>query len=277
MLWVLQTNFFSEPGYARLVAALERLNRPHVVVKPVPFTDRLLAVDVDTSSAKLDIDALPEPELDTNQNIIAFGSYTLAKIAVQRGWRPGAFIDNLAYDAWSAGWGAQRLLNPNAQIVRLGAAAFADDTAFVRPVEDSKSFAGKLFEREEFQQWRDQILQHTQLGDPLDADTMITISAPQVIHTETRLFIVDGEIATYSQYRRGGRVHASAELVDDEVLEFARECVAAWRPNDAFAFDIAQTPNGCKIIEVNCINASGFYACDMITLVMALERFSEAR
>jgi hypothetical protein len=47
--------------------------------------------------------------------------------------------------------------------------------------------------------------------------------------------------------------------------------VDIWQPDDAFVLDIAETSEGFKIIEINCLNASGFYACEMDKVVIALE------
>jgi len=47
--------------------------------------------------------------------------------------------------------------------------------------------------------------------------------------------------------------------------------VDLWSPDVGFVLDIADTPEGFKVIEVNCLNASGFYACDMAKVVFALE------
>jgi hypothetical protein len=35
--------------------------------------------------------------------------------------------------------------------------------------------------------------------------------------------------------------------------------------------DIADTPNGLKIVEINNINSAGWYRCDMQKLVTSLE------
>jgi hypothetical protein len=39
----------------------------------------------------------------------------------------------------------------------------------------------------------------------------------------------------------------------------------------AFVMDICLTPDGWKIVEINCVNCSGFYRGDLQKLVMALE------
>lgn len=82
---------------------------PKVFVKPVPFTDKLISADHDLSKG-VDVDDLEDIILPDGP-AIAIGSYTLSKIAAKRGWKPGAFLDNLSYDIWSAKWGDD-ILNP---------------------------------------------------------------------------------------------------------------------------------------------------------------------
>lgn len=270
MLWVLQTDFYSEPGYCRLVDGIERLGLPLVLVKPVPFTHRLLPAAADTSTSSIAVEQMPEAEIDANRPIIPMGSYTLARIGQERGWRPGAMLENLDYTTWSTAWGVQRLLNPNAQVCRFQDANFDEETAFIRPVEDSKSFSGRVFERGEWRGWKARVLANSQPSDPLNHDTEVLIAAPVAIYTETRCWVVGGELVTVSGYRRGKQV-AYTPGADDEVLSFAAECIASWTPNPAFVLDIAQTPDGCRIVEVNCLNAAGFYAADTLKLICALE------
>lgn len=270
MLWLLQSNFFREAGYARLVETLARLSLPYVVVKPVPFTQRLVRADVDTSHARVDVDELPDVEIDATQPVVSMGSYTLARIAEQRGYRPGAWLRGLDYRAWSTAWAPERLLNPRARVARFGDADFDDEVAFVRPVEDSKAFAGKVFERGEWRGWKRRVLETAQATDPLNVDTEVLLAPPATIFTETRCWVVDGRIVTVSGYRRGKHV-VYTPGADDEVLAFAQQCIEAWVPNDAFVLDVAQTPDGCKIVEVNCLNAAGFYAADVLKLVSAIE------
>jgi hypothetical protein len=40
--------------------------------------------------------------------------------------------------------------------------------------------------------------------------------------------------------------------------------------------DVCSTPNGLKIVEINTINAAGFYAGNIQSLVLALEAMEEA-
>jgi hypothetical protein len=144
--WVVQSNLYGEEGFESLDAALERLGLPYSLHKVVPFVGTL----------EPDVDPPPGP-------VIVMGSYTLARVARERGWSPGAFLDNLDFQVQREHWG-ELFLNHDAQVLR-----FAD--------------------------------------------------VPEQL-------------------------------------------------------DVADTPDGLKIIEINNLNSAGFYKADMMKLVMALERIA---
>lgn len=267
MLWIVQSNLHRERGYDRLLDALDRLGCDRVWVKPVPFSRRLLPGDFDAPKA-VDLEDVPEPVVDAGRPVLAMGSYGLAKTAVARGWSPGAFLDNTDYAAWSEGFGHENVLNPHAWTGPLRDAVVRAP-AFVRPLADSKSFVGKVYEPEEFRAWQERILA---LGDDADVtgETPVIAAAPRVVHAETRCFVVAGTIVTASLYRVGQTVRYE-EVSDGPALAFARACIARWTPSEAFVLDIAATPDGPKVVEVNCINAAGIYACDTQRLVAAFE------
>ena len=276
MLWILQDNLYREAGYLRLTEALDRLGLPHMVVKPVPFSDRLIPYDFDTSHGTA-LDTIPEPVIPTDQPIFVSGSYTLAKIANQRGWKPGAYLEGLRYDEYASHWRPEWLLNPNAIITTMRDAAFPKGwkAAFIKPVEDSKAFSGRVFGRKAFEGWQREVVK---LGDAsfipgfgiVTGETEIILSKPVKIYTETRLWVVDGRIATASGYKVGDRVTYS-DLVDQDILDFGDECIKAWVPNRAFVLDIARTEGGLRIVEVNNLNSAGLYAADVGKLVGAVE------
>lgn len=266
MLWIIQNNLFKEDKFVELLDAIDRQGLSRLMVKPVPFSSRLIPADTDTSKAQ-DLDLISDID-EPSGSAIVMGSYTLSKIAIKRGWTPGAFLDGLSYDIWSRHWG-DRILNPQAEICKFSEARILSPK-FIRPCEDSKTFAGKVFGPEEWTKWRDVVAESTSDSDPLNGNTEVIISDPVEIWTENRLWFVGGQIVTHSQYKRGNKVIYSPD-VDSEVLDFAKACAEIWMPNPAVVMDVAQTPSGCKIVEVNCLNSAGFYAGDMGKLVNALE------
>ena len=82
---------------------------------------------------------------------------------------------------------------------------------------------------------------------------------------------MDGRIVTGSMYRLGHRV-VYDPYVPPHCLDFADQMIRQWQPARAFVMDVAETPDGPKIIEINNINCSGFYACNMGRIVDAVEQ-----
>jgi len=263
MHWVIQTNIHRENGYEAFINAIKRRNLPHTFVKYIPIFHMM------------------EPDINPENPVIGMGCYNMYQVTKEKNWKPGIFVnENFHYSKWKEHWG-DHLLNPDAVVMKFGGphAFFVDDVQsfdfnqgiFVRPCEDSKSFAGMKTTYTEFFKWRKKVLD---LGDDcgctIKKDMDILIAPLKEIYREYRFFVVDGKVITGSLYKAGTRVY-SEECTERDVLWFAWRMAERWQPDRAFALDIAMTPDGFKIIEINSINSSGFYACDMSKVVEALE------
>jgi hypothetical protein len=104
----------------------------------------------------------------------------------------------------------------------------------------------------------------------LTNDTRVMIAPLQDIFCEYRLFVVDKKIVTGSLYKLRDQVIYNS-LIDETVIEFANKMIEKWTPDRAFVLDVAVTSEGHKIVEVNNINSSGFYASDLAKFIMAIE------
>ncbi len=254
MHWVIQNNIFSENGWDTMVETLERFGLPHSVHQVVPFIGELI----------------PEPELD-HANVICMGTYSMRHTARRRSWQPGVFdLIDQDFDRQLAHWG-DHMLNAGSVVTAFRDAVFTADRMFVRPANDMKYFAGRIFDRDEFTEWQTGVC-NLNLDDPgsLTPDTPIQLAAPRVIQAEYRYWIVKGRLVTRSLYKRGDTVFYSDE-VDERVDRYVAERIAEWSPHETFVIDVCDTPDGLRIVEINTLNASGFYAADVQKLVMALE------
>ncbi len=253
MHWILQSHLFRESEWDALVRTLERFGLPYSVHQVVPFVGELT----------------PEPKVDTDR-VICLGSYSLRHAARRHGWTPGVYdLEPFDFLAQKAAWG-ERMLNADARVSSFRDAR-VDQVSFVRPVDDSKYFAGKVFDPEEFAAWQRQVCDlGNDFGTSLKPDTRVQVCTPKVIHAEYRFWVVDGAIVTQSLYKRGHRV-VYAPDVDERFHAFVRESVADWQPHRAFVIDVCDTPQGLKIVEINTLNSAGFYAGDVQKLVAALE------
>ncbi len=254
MHWILQNNLFNESGWETLRQTLQRFSLPFSEHKVIPFVGELL----------------PPPDL-THQNVICFGAYSMRHVARQFGWNPGVFdLSDFDFQLQRAHWGAH-MLNAQSQVMRFADASFFAEHLFLRPVNDSKNFAGKVFSRTEFNHWQAQVLQMPEC-DPggLTPDTLIQLSTPRQIYAEYRFWLVKGQIVTHSLYKRGQQV-VYAPQVDARFVDFVRARAAEWLPLETLVMDVCDCEDGIKIVEINTLNAAGFYAADMQRLVIALQ------
>lgn len=252
------------------MATLERFNIPYSIHKVVPFVGELM----------------PKPEVEC-KNVICMGSYSMRHTAKKEGWIPGVYdLEPFDFRIQLKHWG-RHMLNADAWVGRFEDANFDEELMFIRPVLDSKSFAGKVFTKEEFYEWkRKVVVLNEDDGSSLDKDTIIQVCSPKKIYAEYRFWIVDQKIVTYSLYKRGDKVMYSSD-VDQHVINYVNEilriknqkldisAIAAntgWAPHKAFVLDVCETPDGMRVVEINTLNSAGFYAANMTDLVLALEQ-----
>lgn len=268
MHWVIQTNIFAEEGFEALMAAIKRLELPFTLVKVVPFVGDLEPV---------------EGELPPDgAKAIVMGSYTLARVANQRGWKPGAFLENLDFEIQRQHWG-NRMLNYDAQVVPFGEVPFQREPFFLRPVHDTKAFTGIVVDWGYYEEWKDRITRlyneegaKALLSEGLNLSTPVMVCSKKEIYSETRFWIVNGEVVTGSQYKIGTikrYQEVRGSRWDNDIIAFADDCASMWSPNRAYVLDIAETSEGYKIVEVNNLNSAGWYKADMQKLVHALDGF----
>jgi hypothetical protein len=264
MHWILQENLFKEHEWKPLVETLDRFKIPYSVHKVIPFIGELVP------------DAQPR-----HLKVICFGSYSMRHTAKKFNWNPGVYdLFDVNFIIQKSHWG-NMMLNSDAEIVAFKDANIEGDT-FIRPIDDSKYFAGKVFSQEEFYEWKHKVvaLEHD-YGTSLTGDTLIQLCKPKKIYAEYRFWIVDSQIVTGSLYKRGDRVVYSS-TIDNHVYKFVESVIRngdittgmktfAWQPHKAFVLDVCETPDGMKIVEINTINAAGFYAANVTDLIIALE------
>lgn len=260
MRWIIQENLYNEDGFHSLLRALDVMGLPHSVHKIVPFSRELR----------------PEPTVLPGERVIVCGAYTMTKIAKERGWLPGAYLNgNFEFAVQREHWG-EWLLNGDAWFGRLDEVPEQRAPFFIRPTSDSKVFAGEVMDWHKFTEWQGRVLAlGTEEYATLRGDTQVMVATHRTIYREYRTWVVGGKVVTASLYKEGTRVRYDA-LVPYDILDFAHLCADRWVPDVAYVFDVAETPDGLRIIEVNCLNSAGFYAGNVGLLVQALEDLDSA-
>lgn len=261
MQWVLQE--FEDT--ASLVETLARMGEPFSLHKVVPFVGALQ----------------PEPEITDPDNVIFFGAYSLWRYAEKHGLKPGVFLIRpfLHEPPWQP-----FLLNAEAEVVPVSALPDRLETEpsnrawFWRPVDDSKAVPGRVQFTSDISNIASKVLALAPDDIPqgsLRPDTDVMLCPPAKIRAEWRLWIVGGEVVTFSLYKQGTQVLYQPSI-DADALAFGQSLVEL-NPNysPAYVLDICRTDQGLRLLETNCLNAAGFYAADLQRLVAALSQMQK--
>jgi hypothetical protein len=247
MHWIIQQSIFKPDNFQLLVSALDMFG---IAYTPISIPNGTW-------------DMVPDAAVDGK--VYVCGAIKLAKIARERAWSPGSFLnDNFSFDLWLEKLGPE-LLNADFKIGTLADVRVSDHAKFfIRPLEDNKAFDGMVIDAEMLDDWRrDPAKRHL-----LEMDVMVSPVKP--IYREYRLFVVNHQVVTGSVYRVGGRAEMSPD-VEEYVLDYARTVIQRWTPAESCVMDICLTEHGLKVIEFNNINSSGFYASDVAKYVDAIQ------
>lgn len=257
--WVIQTNHLEMTQITMLAEALRELGISIVDVGVIPFSHEFIT-EIDVTDSK----------------IIPYGSTTLMKIAEKRGWN-GLFFDRSTFraDVWNKN--RSDMLNHDAEFmtVREAMTEFAnrpkDSEWFIRPIEDLKQFNGTMTNAAEITRWMSSV----ESGNfSFDENVVVSVASPKEIQMEWRYFVVDRKIVTGSSYRfRGLRLTRREE--DPKVLAEAQEFADKWLPHENVVMDLALTEEGLKVVEFNCLNASGFYYHNVRDFAKAVTAYME--
>lgn len=185
-----------------------------------------------------------EYNLKENESYFVCGSYQLAKVVSKTHKEASFVLDDYTFNDWYEIFGKENMLNENIQISKPDDIKWINEEMFVRPLLDSKAFNGGVFNK-----------------NTLHTDVMCVVALLQNIQKEFRFFVLDGQIIGSSQYKMNGDFFPS-NIVDDDAKSFAEEMIKKF-DFPGYVIDISTTNGKCKIVELNCFNASGFYEIDL--------------
>lgn len=270
MFWLIQNNLRSrDTDDSNFEDNIVRLGVQHRRVNVFPFVEKIF----DESVTSMEIDTAEELIYDNRQDVVVNGSVTFSRLAFNRGIRPGAFLtDNSDFPVILNGYGAENLLNGDAVYGKLKDMEVPDPDKyyFLRPVKDNKAFSGMELHGLQFANWKSGLLTIAPDEALLNGETEIIIASIKEIYKEYRFYVCNGKIVTYSLYKENDKVTPRIEI-DDSVEAFVRDMIDLWTPHIAYVIDVAKTPNGMKIVELNAFGSAGFYKCDTQKIIMAVE------
>jgi hypothetical protein len=251
MYYIVQENVFREENYDNLIISLERLGLEYEIVKLLPF--------IEDFEFKTD-----------RKDVFPFGAVKMSRLSRKYGWYPGSQLcKNHDYEIYSKYY-KENLLNYDSKIVKFSDDFFSEELFFARPTEDTKVFTGRVFDMEQWREFRELKLTdgHTTL---LNANTPIQISSVKKIQKEIRFWIVKSKIVTASVYNLGGSHYLCSIGIDDDAYIFVNKMIKLFELNETFIMDICLVNGEYKIVECGCTNSAGFYKADMNKLIIALE------
>lgn len=266
MYWIVQENICQEAKWREMIEALERHSILYSVHKVVPFSGELI----------------PDPTIPEGEMVWCMGSLSMGNVCKERGWKPGVVEVPPMTELLESPW-RKHMLNIDAEVrtiselTRIPYAYHPSLEHFVRPVDDSKFIAGQIMTTIEIVEWAQDVAAIScSYGATVGLDTKVMISRPKKIQCEARFWIVNSRIVTYSLYKLGKTIIHDRALVDKDLIWFVAGLVSPmncdrYEPAPAYCLDVCRDEFDIpKIIEINNINSSGFYDCDVHALVPEL-------
>lgn len=264
MHWVIQNNLWNEINFETFVNCLQNNNISYEIVKIIPFINEIAKED-----------NTPNYEWTSSVPTMIIGGTSLIKCGQKKNIVPGIFLnDNFNMKKHNEIWSTD-MLNSESLFTTFGELKQPPwSSFFIRPINDDKTFAGHVTNWTDFSIWRKKVIKLKETYTTLNTNTEIMVSEPKNIVQEFRFFIVDEKIITHSLYKLGNKVIYRNDLCSEDLKFFVYQKIwqANKHPARAYVMDVAVLNDGSfKIIEINCINSSGFYACDVFKFIEAIE------
>lgn len=167
------------------------------------------------------------------------------------------------------------LLNSDARYInysRIKNYEFSKET-FIKPSRDLKSFnGGIIYAGETIQNY----IARTGHSLPTIKTEIIVVSDIKSIQEEYRFFMHKNKILGCSRYMLDSKVEPS-EFVPEELKKCAIEYSKLYNPAEIYVMDLAVTPEGIKIVEYNCWNASGFYHSNIRDIIFQVNEIKGSK
>lgn len=241
MKWLIQPTKVEEEKIKELINILEKADIDYDLV--YPSKDKVVKQDKTIY------------QYDYNEQYFVCGSYSLTR-NVYKDRKDAVFsLDKYQFDDFIDIFGSENFVNYDAKIVNYKQIVWEDDVYFLRPVNDDKSFNGGVYSK----------------NDIINCSKDVIVAKVKKINKEHRFFIIDGKISTASLYKVNGSISTS-DVIDEGAIDFAEKMIKKF-DFPGFVIDIATIGNEYKIVELNCLNASGFYEINLYKLIDSVERY----
>ena len=218
---------------------------------------------------------LPEIPFREEDCVVVYGSHQFNRaIRAVRNFQPGSLglVDRTEVNAYMSNLPLEWMLNREGVMTTWAQfqqrrdfwfRIFPGSRVFVRPNSGFKVFTGTTVSDAE---WDNDILGLEKCTGVM-SETPMMVAPAQEILGEFRFVVADRKVVAGSEYRW------------DNVLDIRRdwpeECHALaeqvaghpWQVDVAYTCDVALTPEGAKVVELNSFSCAGLYACDLEKVV----------
>lgn len=242
MKWLIQPVKVEQEKIEELINLLERAGISYDIV--YPFEGMVLNPDK------------TEYIYDEKETYFVCGSYPLTRNVYKNRKESVFSLEDYSFEDIMNIFEAKNFVNSDAKIIHSKDMVWNEEEYFIRPANDDKSFNGGIYNSNTF----------NYNGD-------IVVAQLKHISKEHRFFVIDSEIVTGSLYKINGSFAASA-VIDEEAMNFAKEMIKKFN-YPGFVIDIATVNDEYKIMELNCLNAAGFYDISLYKLINAVMDYYE--
>ncbi len=267
--WILERGVFLEGNPDRMKQLIVSGGMECIEIQEAPIRSMGYLLILEDRQALLVKSLLPPPET----RVIVYGSIRLAH-DLKGMWIPTVWAnsENFSCRTYLARW-TRHVLQQDYVIIPFG--EFASKAAellerhgvnrsvFVRPDENLKHFEAKVILESEFESF---------LRQSIADETRVLVARPRALVCEWRFVIWRGAVVTGSRYSQERQL--SLGPAEPEARQ-AAEIVARdpWQPEPIYVLDIGKTDQGeYRVVEINSINCSGLYACDLEKVVAAMSQ-----
>lgn len=242
MKWLIQPVKVEHEKVQELMSMLERAGIAYDIVYPL-------------EGQVLNPDKTPYV-YDENETYFVCGSYPLTR-NVYKDRKEAVFsLDGYSFDNIMNIFGAENFVNHDAKIIHSKNIVWEDEEYFIRPANDDKAFNGGIYN-----------------SNTLTYEGDVVYARLKHISKEHRFFVINGEIVTASLYKMNGSLSTSS-VIDEGAMKFAQEMIQKF-DFPGFVIDIATVDNQYKIMELNCLNAAGFYDISLYKLINSVMDYYE--
>lgn len=141
-----------------------------------------------------------------------------------------------------------------------------DNMVFIRPDDNEKTFTGTLVRQTNAKTWLSDLIDRRFIPEK----TEVVVSKPQKITCEWRFIMVDGKVASGSQYMTNSFCDPM-EGYKQEAAQFAEEAALYWSPFPVYVMDIGEVyEEGFRVVEVGPFNYAGLYQSDIRAVAGAI-------